>query len=45
MFGISVGITGSVVGLKICAITTGFTKKGQKHDTRVWLAKAKLNST
>ena len=35
----------SVVGLKFCAITTGFTKKGQKHNKRVWLAKAKLKST
>ena len=36
---------GSVVGLKFSAITTGFTKKGQNHDKRVWLAKAKLKST
>ena len=48
---IPVGITSSVVGLKIYAITAGIEKyksvikkKKKKHDKKVLLAKSKLNS-
>ena len=49
--GILIGITSSVIGLKICAITAGIKKyksiikkKKKKHDKIVLLAKFKLNS-
>ena len=49
--GIHIGITSSVIGLKICAIAAGikkyksiFKKKKKKHDKIVLLAKSKLNS-
>ena len=49
--GISVGITSSATGLKICAITAGINKyksilrkKIKKHYEIVLLAKSKLNS-
>ena len=52
LLGISIGITSSAVGLKICAISTGIEKykliikkKKKKHDKTVLLAKPKLNST
>ena len=38
---ISIGITSSAVGFKVCAI---FKKKKKKHDEIVSLAKSKLNS-
>ena len=45
------GITSSVIGLKICAIAAGIKKyksiikeKKKKHDKIVLLAKSKLNS-
>ena len=48
---ITIGITSSAVGLKICAITAGIKKhksiiksKKKKHDKIVLLAKTKLNS-
>ena len=48
---ISVGITISAIGLKICVITAGFKKfksiikkKKKKHDKVISLAKSKLNS-
>ena len=51
MFGIPIGITSSVMGFKICAITARIKKyssitkkKKKKHDTIVVLAKSKLNS-
>ena len=51
MFSISVGITSSSAGLKICAIAAGIKKyqstikkKKKKHDKIVLLAKSKLNS-
>ena len=50
MFGISIGVTSSAVGLKICAITARNKKyksiikeKKKKHDKIVLLAKSKLN--
>ena len=50
--GIPVGITSSVIGLKICAITTGTEKyksiikeMKKKHGEIVLLAKSKLSST
>ena len=51
LVGISIGITRSAIGLKICAITTGtktyksiIKKKKKNHDKIVLLAKSKLNS-
>ena len=51
MIAISIGITSSAMGLKICAITAGIKKyksiikkKKKKHDKIVLLAKSKLNS-
>ena len=51
LVGISIGITSSAIGLKICAITAGIKKyksiikkKKKKHDKIVLLAKSKLNS-
>ena len=51
LVGISVGITSSAVGIKICAITAGIKryksiikKKKKKHDKIVLLAKTNLNS-
>ena len=51
LIGISVGITSSAVGIKICAITAGIKryksiikKKKKKHDKIVLLAKTNLNS-
>ena len=50
MIGISIRITSSAIGLKICAIISGFKKyksiikkKKKKHDKIVSLAKSKLN--
>ena len=50
MIGISIRITSSAIGLKICAIIAGFKKyksiikeKKKKHDKIVSLAKSKLN--
>ena len=48
MIVISIGITSSAIGLKICAITAGIKKhksifKKKKHDEIVLLAKSKLN--
>ena len=47
---IPVGITSSIIGLKICAITAGINKynsiikkKRKKHDKIVLFAKSKLN--
>ena len=47
---IPIGITGSAIGLKICAITAEIKKyksiikkKRKKHDKIVFLAKSKLN--
>ena len=52
LVGISVGITSSVIALKICAITTKIKKyksiimkNTKKHNTIVLLAKNKLNIT
>ena len=49
LVGIPIGITSSVVGVKICAITAAIEqyksrikKKKKKHDKIVWLAKTKL---
>ena len=49
---ISIEVTSSAVGLKICAITAGIKKhksiikkKKKKHDKNVLLAKTKLIST
>ena len=49
--GILVGITGSAIGLKICAIAAGIKKyrsiikkKKMMHDKTVLLAKSELNS-
>ena len=49
--GISIGITASAMGLKICALTAGIKnyksiikKKKEKHDKKILLAKIKLNS-
>ena len=51
LLGIPIGITSSVVGLKICAVTAGIQmyksivkKKKKKHDKMVLLTKTKLNS-
>ena len=51
LVGISIGITSSAIGLKICAIAAAFKKyrsiterKKKKHDIIVLLAKSKLNS-
>ena len=51
LVGIPIGITGSAVGLKICAVTPGtkkyksiIKKKKKKHDKIVLLAKSKLNN-
>ena len=51
LVGISIGITSSAIGLKICAITAAFKKyrsiterRKKKHDIIVLLAKSKLNS-
>ena len=51
LFTVLVGIAGSAVGIKICAITEGtkkyksiIKKKKKKHDKIVLLAKDKLNS-
>ena len=50
MIGIPVGITGSAIGLEICAITAGIQKfksiskkKKKKHRKRVFLEKSRLN--
>ena len=48
LLGISIGITSSVIGLKICAITARpqkpvIKKKKTKHDKIVLLGKSKLN--
>ena len=52
LLGIPIGITSSVIGLKICAIAAGvkkcksiIKKKKKKHDKIVLLAKSKLNRT
>ena len=49
MIGIPIGITSSVIGLKICTITAGIKKykylikkKKKKHNKIVLLAKSKL---
>ena len=49
--GITIGITSSAVGLRICAITAAIKKykskikkKKKKHDKIVLLAQSKLNS-
>ena len=51
LVGISIGVTSSTIGLKICAITASIKKyksiikkKKKKHDKIVMLAKSKLNS-
>ena len=52
VIGISIRITSSAIGLKICAITAGMKryesiikkKKKKKHNKIVLLAKSKLNS-
>ena len=51
MFGIPIGITSSVTGLKICAMAAGIEKyksiikkKQKKHNKILLLAKSKLNS-
>ena len=51
LLGIPIGITSSVVGLNICAITAGIKKykpvikkKKRKHDKIVLLSKSTLNS-
>ena len=51
LLGISIGITISATGLKICVITAEikkyksiFKKKKENHDKIVLLAKSKLNS-
>ena len=50
LVGIPIGITSSVIGLKMCVITAGIKehksiiKKKKKHDKIVLLAKAKLDS-
>ena len=51
MVGISIGITSSTIGVKICVITAGIKKyqstikkKRKKHDKIVLLAKSKLSS-
>ena len=50
MTGIPIGITSSVIGLKICARAVGIKKfksiiekKKKSHDKIVFLAKSKLN--
>ena len=50
LVGITIGVTSSVIGLEICAITAGIKKyqsiikkKKKKHDKIVLLAKYKLN--
>ena len=52
LFGISIGITSSAVGLTICGITAGIKKyysiiknKKKKHGKIVLLAKSKSNGT
>ena len=49
LFGISLGIASSAIGLKICVITSGIRKyksiiKKKKYDRILLLAKSKLNS-
>ena len=51
LLGISIGITSSAIGLKICAVTAGIKKyksiirkNKKKHDKMVLLAKSKLSS-
>ena len=51
LLGVPIGITSSVIGLKICAITAGIKKykpvikkKKRKHDKIVLLSKSTLNS-
>ena len=50
LIGIHIGIVGSAIGLKICAIPAGIKnyksiiKKKNKHDKIVLLSKSKLNS-
>ena len=51
LFGISIGITSSVIELKVCAITAGIKKcksmikkRKKKHDKMVLLGKSKLSS-
>ena len=48
LLGLPIGITSSVIGLKICALATGIKKsiikKKKKHNKIVLLAKSKLNS-
>ena len=48
---ISIGITSSSIGVKVCAITAGIKKyesimkkKKQKHNEQVLFAKLKLNN-
>ena len=50
LIGISIGITSSAVGLKICAVTVGIKKwesiakkKEKKHNKIVLLTKSELN--
>ena len=52
LIGISIGITSSAIGLKICAIIAGIKKykliikkKKKKHDKTASLGKSKLNRT
>ena len=51
LFGISIGITSSVIELKVCAITAGIKKcksmikkRKKKHDKMILLGKSKLSS-
>ena len=51
LFGISIGITSSVIELKVCAITSGIKKcksmikkRKKKHGKMVLLGKSKLSS-
>ena len=46
LISISIGITSSAIGLKICAIIAGIIKKKKKkHDKTASLGKSKLNRT
>ena len=52
LLGVPIGITSSVIGLKICAVAAGIKKyksiikkKKKKYDKIVLLAKSNLNST
>ena len=44
MIGIAIGLTGSKIGLEICAITAGIQKKKKNYDKTAVLVKSKLNS-